>query len=101
MTVGLLDLLHPFDTLAANLLTLLRALFAGLRAILAGLGALFARLRTFDLAVSRSVIIVAAGTLGQGRGNRCAGEEQCEEEITHTDLCKSASHLKNFCARPD
>lgn len=94
MTVGLLDLLHPFDTLAANLLTLLRALFAGL-------GALFARLRTFDLAVSRSVIIVAAGTLGQCRGNRCAGEEQCEEEITHTDLCKSASHLKNFCARPD
>jgi hypothetical protein len=97
MTVGLLDLLHPFDTLdtlAANLLTLLRALFAGL-------GALFARLRTFDLAISRTVVIVAAGTLGQGRGNRCAGEEQCEEEITHTDLCKSASHLKNFCARPD
>jgi hypothetical protein len=94
MTVGLLDLLHPFDTLAANLLTLLRALFAGL-------GALFARLRTFDLAISRTVVIVAAGTLGQGRGNRCAGEEQCEEEITHTDLCKSASHLKNFCAWPD
>jgi hypothetical protein len=87
--LDIVDALHSLDALVAHLL-------AGFGSLLACLRAVFARLRSLGLAILSLARTVAVVPLREGGGESCSCEQQTKDEITHTNLCKVASHLKNF-----
>jgi hypothetical protein len=95
--LDIVDALHPLHSLDA----LVAHLLAGFGSLLACLRAVFARLRSLRLAILSLARTVAVVALREGGGESGSCEQQAKDEITHTNLCKVASHLKNFCASTD